>query len=150
MNLPSGKPTRFQTETKEKNMIDNLTNDITRLCGEITALRDSRAVLRTNLAQGREDREGTVSQMLADFRNTRKDVAERTQTELRNFVGTVKDAVTELKQGVAVFQEEFLGDLAGARRKLANDLRYLRKRNLSMELMLLLRTVPKVWDQASL
>lgn len=116
MNLPSGKPTRFQTETKEKNMIDNLTNDITRLCGEITALRDSRAVLRTNLAQGREDREGTVSQMLADFRNTRKDVAERTQTELRNFVGTVKDAVTELKQGVAVFQEEFLGDLTGARR----------------------------------
>jgi hypothetical protein len=97
-------------------MIDNLTNDITRLCGEIAALRDSRAVLRNNLAQGREDREDTVSQMLADFRNSRMDVADRTRTELRNFVGTVKGAVTELKQGVAAFQEEFLGDLTGARR----------------------------------
>jgi hypothetical protein len=96
-------------------MIDNLTNDITRLCGEIAALRDSRAVLRNNLVQGREDRQGTVSQMLADFRNSRRDVADRTRTELQNFVGTVKDAVTELKQGVAAFQEEFLGDLTGAR-----------------------------------
>ena len=116
MNLPSGKPAHFQTSTKEKNMIDNLTNDITRLCGEIAALRDSRAVLRNNLVQGREDRQGTVSQMLADLRNSRRDVADRTRTELQNFVGTVKDAVTELKQGVAAFQEEFLGDLTGARR----------------------------------
>ena len=89
---------------------------MTRLCGEIAALRDSRAVLRNNLAQFRDDLQDTVSRELAELRNSREDMAGRTRTELRNFVGSVSDAVTELKQGVAAFQEEFLGDLAGARR----------------------------------
>jgi len=97
-------------------MIGNLTNDMTRLCGEITALRDGRATLLSRLAQGRDDLKEAVSQKQAELRNSREDVADRTRTELRNFVGTVKDAVTELKQGVAAFQEEFLGDVVGARR----------------------------------
>ena len=97
-------------------MIGNLTNDITRLCGEIAALRDSRAALRNNLAQGREDLAESTSRMHADLRNSRQEMAERTRTELRGFVAAVKDTVTELKQGVAAFQEEFVADLAGARR----------------------------------
>jgi len=97
-------------------MIENLTNDTMRLCGEITALRDSRAALRRRLAQDRDDLKDAVSQKQAELRSAREDVADRTRTELRDFVGTVKDAVIELKHGVAAFQEEFLGDLAGARR----------------------------------
>ena len=96
-------------------MIGNLTNDITRLCGEIAALRDSRAALRNNLAQGREDLADSTARMHADLRNSRQDMAERTRTELRSCVAAVKDTVTELKQGVAAFQSEFVADLAGAR-----------------------------------
>lgn len=83
-------------------MIGTLTNDMTRLCGEMEALRDSRA-------QFRDDLQDTVSRKLAELRNSREDMADRTRTELRNFVGSVSDAV-------AAFREEFLGDLAGARR----------------------------------
>ncbi|HXP61586.1 MAG TPA: hypothetical protein VN829_13905 [Dongiaceae bacterium] len=97
-------------------MIGNLTNDITRLCGEIAALRDSRAALRSNLAQGREDLADSNSRTKAELRDSRQAMAERTRSELRSFVAAVKETVTELKQGVAAFQGEFVGDLAGARR----------------------------------
>ena len=83
-------------------MIGNLTNDMTRLCGEIAALRDGRA-------QGIDDRKDTVSQMLADFRNAQAEMAAITKTELHDFVENVKQVVTALR-------EEFQQDLAGARR----------------------------------
>jgi hypothetical protein len=83
-------------------MIGNLTNDMTRLCGEITALRDSRA-------QARDDLKDTVSQMLTDLRNAQAEMAAKTKTELHDFVGNVKQVVTALR-------EEFREDLAGARR----------------------------------
>jgi len=93
-----------------------LTNDITRLRDEIAALRDNRAALRNNLAQGREELAESTSRTHAELRNSRQEMAERTRTELRSFVAAVKDTVTELKQGVAAFQQEFAADLAGARR----------------------------------
>jgi lipopolysaccharide/colanic/teichoic acid biosynthesis glycosyltransferase len=52
--------------------------------------------------------------------------------------------------GLAQIRHGYTNDLAGARRKLAYDLRYLRRRSLLTELSLVLRTIPKVWDQAAL
>jgi hypothetical protein len=97
-------------------MISNLTNDMMRLCSEIAALRDTRSELRSNLAQGRDELREAVSQKQAEFRDSHKEMANKVRAELGDFVGGVKDAVTELKQSVAVFQEQILGDLAGARR----------------------------------
>lgn len=97
-------------------MIDSLTNDMTRLCGEIADLRVSRAALRSNLAQDRDDRKDTVSQMLGGFRNSQAEMAATTKTELRDFVASVKEAVANVSQRVAAFREEILGDVAGAHR----------------------------------
>lgn len=52
--------------------------------------------------------------------------------------------------GLAQISNGYTNDVAGARRKLAFDLQYLRRRSLITDLQLLLRTIPKVWDQAAL
>ena len=52
--------------------------------------------------------------------------------------------------GLAQIANGYTNDDAGARRKLAYDLRYLRRRSVMTEIRLLLATIPKVWDQASL
>lgn len=97
-------------------MIGTLTNDMTRLWGEIGTLRESRGVLRGNLAQSRKDLKDTVSQMQTDFRNAHAEMASQTRTNRRDFVSNVEDAVTALKQGVGAFRAEILGDVAGAHR----------------------------------
>ena len=50
--------------------------------------------------------------------------------------------------GLAQVRNGYSNDLAGTRRKLAMDLRYLRRPSIVQELRLLLATVPKVWDHA--
>lgn len=97
-------------------MIANLTNDMMRLCSEITAAQDSRSVLRSKLAQDRAGRGDTVCQMLADFRNSREAMAAKTKAELQDFVESVQEAVAGVKQGVACLREGFLQDIAGAHR----------------------------------
>jgi lipopolysaccharide/colanic/teichoic acid biosynthesis glycosyltransferase len=52
--------------------------------------------------------------------------------------------------GLAQVRNGYTNDVAGARRKLAYDLRYLRRRTVLGELSLVLQTIPKVWDQAAL
>ena len=52
--------------------------------------------------------------------------------------------------GLAQVRNGYTNDLAGVRRKLAFDLRYLRQRGPWTDLMLVLATAPKVWDHASL
>lgn len=52
--------------------------------------------------------------------------------------------------GLAQVKHGYTNDLAGARRKVAFDLRYLRRRSVANDLKLLLATFPKVWDQAAL
>lgn len=51
--------------------------------------------------------------------------------------------------GLAQVCNGYTNDTDGARRKLALDLHYLRSRSLLNEAALLLATVPKVWDRAS-
>ena len=50
--------------------------------------------------------------------------------------------------GLAQIRNGYTNDIAGARRKLAYDLRYMRDRRLVRDLQLLIRTVPKVFDRA--
>jgi uncharacterized protein YicC (UPF0701 family) len=97
-------------------MMNNLTNDITRLCGEIAALRDTRANLMSNLAEARTDMQAAVTRMLAGFGEARSEMAKQTKADLSGFVGRVKEAVTELRQKVAKLQDEFRDDVAGAHR----------------------------------
>lgn len=52
--------------------------------------------------------------------------------------------------GLAQVRNGYTNDLAGARRKLALDLRYLRHRNFFTDLRLVIGTLPKVWDQGAL
>ena len=97
-------------------MTYNLTNDMARLCGEIAALRGSRADLMSDLAQTRAETQAAVSRMLGGFGEARFEMAKETKAELGGFVARVKDAVTELRQNVARLQDEFRDDLAGAHR----------------------------------
>ena len=82
--------------------MNNLTNDMTRLCGEIAALRDSRAALISNLVE-------TTKEMLAGFGEARAEMAEQTKAKLREFV-------LQLKGQVADLLEVYQNDLAGAHR----------------------------------
>ena len=52
--------------------------------------------------------------------------------------------------GLAQVRNGYTNDVAGARKKLAYDLQYLRRLNLGTELRLMFATVPKLWDRASL
>jgi uncharacterized protein YicC (UPF0701 family) len=90
-------------------MTGNLTNDMTRLCGEIAASRDSRA-------ETRERMQAAISRMLSGFGEARSEMARQTKAELGEFVAGVKEAVTDLRQTVAQLREGFQDDLAGAHR----------------------------------
>jgi lipopolysaccharide/colanic/teichoic acid biosynthesis glycosyltransferase len=52
--------------------------------------------------------------------------------------------------GLAQVCNGYTNDLAGMRRKLAYDIRYLRRRSLWGDLRLVFLTLPKVWDHAAL
>ena len=51
--------------------------------------------------------------------------------------------------GLAQVRNGYTNDLAGARRKQAFDLRYLRRLSLLADLSLILQTVPKIWDRGA-
>lgn len=51
--------------------------------------------------------------------------------------------------GLAQVRNGYSNDVAGMRRKLAYDLRYLRSRSLTNDLKLILETFPRVWDPAA-
>lgn len=48
--------------------------------------------------------------------------------------------------GLAQVRNGYSNDVAGMRRKLAYDLRYLRSRSLVRDMTLILETIPRVWD----
>lgn len=52
--------------------------------------------------------------------------------------------------GLAQVYNGYTNDLAGLRRKLAYDIRYLRRRGIWTDLRLILRTLPCVWDRSAL
>ncbi len=79
-----------------------LTEEMTRLCGEIVALRGARKGFVKDLTQ-------TTATMIGNFHRSRKEMARKTKAERRA-------AVAHLKKTVGAMRNAFAGDLVGARR----------------------------------
>jgi hypothetical protein len=79
-----------------------LTDEMTRLCGEIVALRGARTGFVKDLTHN-------VATMKANFRRAHNEMARRTKSERRA-------AVANLKKTVGAMRHEFAADLDGARR----------------------------------
>lgn len=86
-----------------------LRDDMTRLAGEIQALRGSRRALRKELADGNRERQMDVFEMCADFANTQARVAKRTKEGRLAFLNCLRRTVGRLQRGMGA-------DLAAARR----------------------------------
>ena len=86
-----------------------LTEDMTRVCGEIRAMRASRQALRDELAEGAKERRVDVIQTCTSFAEARARMAKQTKEARGAFW-------RNLKRTVAGQQRELRADIAGARR----------------------------------
>ncbi len=86
----------------------HITGDMTRLVGEIRALRDARNKLIEDLTRGAKDLKDAVSAMLANFSNAHAAMARKTKAERMAFLSGLNNAVAGMRK-------EFAADLAGAR-----------------------------------
>jgi hypothetical protein len=84
-----------------------LTDDMTRLRGEIDALRGAREALCEGLMQGARNLRSAVWGMRADFRKTRADMASRTGAEREATVKGVRRAAGEVRSAAAEMQANF-------------------------------------------
>jgi|SRR5208283_1238226 len=96
-------------------MTNNLTNGISRLSEEISALRHNRAALTSDLVLGRSNLGNAVSEMIAGFKRDREEMGEKTKSELSESVSNVKDSVASLRQNVGDLRAKFASDMVGAR-----------------------------------
>jgi len=85
----------------------NLTDDMTRLRGEVDALRSDRGALMQELARGAKDRASTVSAMQADFAAAHATMARKTGIARASYVARIKNQVGRMRR-------ENASDLAGA------------------------------------
>jgi hypothetical protein len=90
-----------------------LLEDMTRLSGEIQALRGSRRAFRKELADGNKDRQMDVFEMCADLADTQDRMAKRAKEERLAFLNN-------LKRNVGGQQREMRADIAAARRAWAS------------------------------
>jgi len=74
----------------------NLTDDMTRLRGEVEALRGVRGALMNDLTRGARDLAATVSAMRADFTSAHAAMAKKTGEEREAFVAAVISEVNSL------------------------------------------------------
>lgn len=86
-----------------------LLEDMTRLSGEIRALRGSRRTFRNELAEGNRDRQMDVFEMCTGFAGTQARVATRMKEERVAFLKNLKRTINR-QQG------ELRADIAAARR----------------------------------
>jgi hypothetical protein len=74
----------------------NLTDDMTRLRGEVDALRGARGALMNDLTRGARDLTAAVAAMRADFASAHTAMAKKTGEERETFVAAVIDEVNSL------------------------------------------------------
>jgi hypothetical protein len=86
-----------------------LLEEMTRLAGEVQALRGSRRAFRKELADGNRERQMDVFEMCADFADTQARMAGRTKAERLAFLKNLKRTVSGQQRDMRV-------DIAGARR----------------------------------
>jgi hypothetical protein len=94
--------------------MNTLTSEMTRLCGEIASLRDSRTVLIDGIEASNRQLQKDVAELLGEFHKARVDMSEEMRIQLGSFTGKVKASVTQLRQNVQEFQAEIHKDMAGA------------------------------------
>ena len=85
----------------------NLTDDMTRLRGEVDVLRSDRRALMQELARGAKDMASTVSAMQADFAAAHATMARKTGNARASYVARIKRQVGRMRN-------ENASDLAGA------------------------------------
>jgi hypothetical protein len=86
-----------------------LTEEMTRLCGEIVALRTHRGELLKTLGCETRDRSAAVADLCRQFHKARAGMARRMHHERASFL-------RNLRQGVNAQRREMSSDLAGVRR----------------------------------
>ena len=86
-----------------------LTDDMTRLCGEILSLRGLRGSLMKELRRDAKGRKRAVAELCAHVGSVRAAMANRTKSERLAFLNGVK-------RSVGAQRRELRNDLAGARR----------------------------------
>jgi len=84
-----------------------LTDDMTRLVGEIHASRDDRGRLLRDLKHATAEMKQAVGRMQAGFRSQQADIVRRQQRMLRGFVSGLRSTVAGLRK-------ECADDLGGA------------------------------------
>jgi len=87
----------------------NLTDDMTRLRGEVDALRNARGALMRELAIGAKSLASTVSAMQADFSTAHATMARKTGKARASYL-------SRLRKQVGRMRKENAADLAGASR----------------------------------
>ena len=115
----------------------NLTDDMTRLRGEVDSLRRTRGALMQGLAHGASDLAAAVTAMRADFTAAHAAMAKQTRGEREAFVAAVNSEVNSLlgvfsqdrgdmarKEGHdrGVFLSEMRRQVMGMRKETADDL----------------------------
>jgi hypothetical protein len=91
-----------------------LTEDMTRLCGEILAMRGMRHSLMTELQGDAKGRKRAVVELCAHFGRARTAMAKRTKNDRVAFLN-------DLKRSVGAQRRDMRNDLAGARRVWAGN-----------------------------
>jgi hypothetical protein len=86
-----------------------LTDDMTRLCGEILALRNNRDDLMNHLARESRDRSQSVAELCGQLASMRAAMARRTKGERISFLHNLNRTVASARSAVQ-------SDLAGVRR----------------------------------
>jgi hypothetical protein len=86
-----------------------LTDDMTRLCDEILAMRKTRGSMMTELQHGAKGLRHSVTKLCAHFGRVRTTMAKRTKNERVAFLN-------DLKRSVNGQRRDMRSDLAGARR----------------------------------
>jgi hypothetical protein len=94
--------------------MNTLTDEMARLCDEITSLRVGRAELLDSIATANVARQKDVWAMMEGFTKSRVEMADATHAELGEFTNKVKDTVTELRQNVVALQTLMHNDIVGA------------------------------------
>ena len=115
----------------------NLIDDMTRLRGEVEALRSARGALMNDLTRGTRDLTTAVAAMRADFTSTHAAMAKQTRGERETFVAAVIDEVSSLlgefsrdrndiarkgRDDRGVFLSEMRRQVTGLRKETADDM----------------------------
>ena len=93
-----------------------LTDDMNRLCDEISALRNARKSFISNLKQGVASIQTSVAVMEYGFHTARSQMARKMRRERAEFISDLQKMVSSLKKAVAGMRKEFAADLKGASR----------------------------------